>query len=215
MTDTVCFNHKYITIVAVSKVDTIVAATRHLAQVLWDKLEPNIGEKNIAKLKCLIDAISNTMTITKETWAEQNSQIIPDNYEQPRVLKQGTMQKQQHLPANLSGNTHTKESQKIVASPTIPPVVVSPPTPKFVESPQLNPSPLPNYITQEDECTPTPTDRLVDNTHAKILTSTLTQDFLQHMVEEEVRKYPVQGRSNMFEIAGAILNDDNGKRMKF
>ena len=82
-----------------------------------------------------------------------------------------------NLSAILEGDTHTKDSQKIVASTTIPPVIVPPPTPAFVESLQPNPQPLPKFITKEDDHTQISYDHPVDNDHAKTLTRTLTQDF--------------------------------------
>ena len=91
------------------------------------------------------------MTITKETWAEQKSNTIPKNNGQPRVNKQGKTQETQNLPVTLAEDTHTKEPQKIVASTTNPPVVVSPPTSAFVKSSQPYPRPLPKFIMQEED----------------------------------------------------------------
>ena len=47
----VFFNHKYIIMSTVSKADTIVGATMHLAQVIKDSIEPNIKEKSIDQVK--------------------------------------------------------------------------------------------------------------------------------------------------------------------
>ena len=113
------------------------AATRHLAQVLQDQIEPNTGEKSINQLRWLVNALSNTTAITKETWADKKSNINPEKHGQMRVKRHEKTHETQYLPATIDGNAHTKESQKIAASTANPPVLVSPPTPAFIESKEV------------------------------------------------------------------------------
>ena len=81
-----------------------------------------------------------------------------------RVNRHEKTQETQHLPATIDGDINTKEPQKIVISTTNPPLVVSPPTPAFVESPQLEPRSLPRFIMQEDDINPTTYNQPADNT---------------------------------------------------
>ena len=114
------------------------------------------------------------------------------------------------LTCNIRGRYTHQGAQKINASTTISPVVVSPPTLAFVELPQPHPWPLPKFIMQENDLTPTSYNHLADNTHAKMLKRSFTQDFVQHVLEKEVRTSQVQGRGTKFKITWAILDDKTG-----
>ena len=82
----------------VSKADAIVTATINLAQVVKGKMEPNIGGESIEQLKKLIDMLNQTTTLTKGTWAEQQSKNISTNHEQTRMKDQEQdPQSQTHL----------------------------------------------------------------------------------------------------------------------
>ena len=100
-----------------------------------------------------------------------------------RVNRDGKTQKTQHLPATVGCNTCTKEPQKIITSTVSPPVVVSPPILAFVKLPQLE---------QEDDINLTTYNQSVDNTQAKMLTWTLTQDFARQVMGEDIRTSQVK-----------------------
>ena len=74
-----------ITMPTVSKADTVVDATMHLAKVLKNKIKWNTREKNIDQLWQLVDALRNTGTKTHDKWAVQKSETIPKTHGQTRL----------------------------------------------------------------------------------------------------------------------------------
>ena len=127
------------------------------------------------------------MTITKDAWAEQKSNTILKTHRQMKVNnKEKNTQITIDLPATIGRDTNTNEPQKTVASTTNPPVVTSLPTLVFVASPPSVTGSLPRFTMQEDDASPQTQDRLVDNTQAKMLTQTITQDFAQQALQEEM-----------------------------
>ena len=83
---------------AVSKTDALVDETIHLAKILKNDTDSNIGEKSFDQLWWLVDALSNKGTITHNKLAAQKSDTIPETHQQTRVAN---MEKRTHNPQDL------------------------------------------------------------------------------------------------------------------
>ena len=109
---------------------------------------------------------------------------------------------------------HTDQPQKFVVSTATHTFVESSSKPTFVISPTTLPLPLPCIMTQEDDDIPEAPDQLVDNTQAKKMTQTITQDFAQ-LATEKIMTTKVKPEDVKQEFAGAILDKETGEQMEY